>query len=192
MSMKNQGGKILTAQSRQIENKLSQCHFVHYKSYMDWPGYEPGHPRWEAGERQVSNRLRYDMALIHGYMCIYICVVVLSPAYSHIFCACSKGLWEPGYLSHYTVWLRTEWPSHRVSIPGRGKKTFPLTSLSRPVLGPIQTPAQIVPGVLYPGLKRGPDVTLTTHLHLVPRSRTSRSYTSCPPSVSMMCVTALT
>jgi hypothetical protein len=28
---------------------LSQCHFVHHKSHMDWPGSEPGPPRWEAG-----------------------------------------------------------------------------------------------------------------------------------------------
>jgi hypothetical protein len=28
---------------------LSQCHFVHHKSHMDWPGIEPGPPRWEPG-----------------------------------------------------------------------------------------------------------------------------------------------
>jgi hypothetical protein len=26
---------------------LSQCHFVHHKSQMDWPGIEPEPPRWE-------------------------------------------------------------------------------------------------------------------------------------------------
>jgi hypothetical protein len=36
-------------------------------------------------------------------------------------------------------------------------------------------------GVLSPGLKRGRGVTLTTHPHLMPRSRMSRSYTSSPP-----------
>jgi hypothetical protein len=25
---------------------LSQCHFVHQKSHVDWPGIEPGPPRW--------------------------------------------------------------------------------------------------------------------------------------------------
>jgi hypothetical protein len=42
-------------------------------------------------------------------------------------------------------------------------------------------PAQWVPGVLSPGVKRGRGVTLTTHPHLVPRLRMSRSYTSSPP-----------
>jgi hypothetical protein len=29
---------------------LSQCHFVHHKSPMDWPGIETGPPRWEASD----------------------------------------------------------------------------------------------------------------------------------------------
>jgi hypothetical protein len=62
-----------------------------------------------------------------------------------------------------------------------GAKDFPLTSVSRPALGPTQPPVQWVPGVLSPGVKRGRGVTLTTHPHLVPRSRMSRSYTSSPP-----------
>jgi hypothetical protein len=32
------------------EKNLSQCHSVHYKSHMDWPGRETGPPRWEAGD----------------------------------------------------------------------------------------------------------------------------------------------
>jgi hypothetical protein len=43
-------------------------------------------------------------------------------------------------------------------------------------------PVQWVPGVLSSGLKRGRGVTLTTHPHLVPRSRMSRSYTFSPLS----------
>jgi hypothetical protein len=39
----------------------------------------------------------------------------------------------------------------------------------------------------FPGAKRGRGVTLTTHPHLVPRSRMSRSYTSSPPSATMAC-----
>jgi hypothetical protein len=45
----------------------------------------------------------------------------------------------------------------------------------------IEPPVQWVPGVLSPGVKRGRGVTLTTHPHLVPRLRMSRSYTSSPP-----------
>jgi hypothetical protein len=41
--------------------------------------------------------------------------------------------------------------------------------------------------VLSPGVKHGRGVTLTTHPHLVLRSRMSRSYTSSPPSASMTC-----
>jgi hypothetical protein len=49
------------------------------------------------------------------------------------------------------------------SIPGRGKRFFPLTSVSRPALGSTQPPVQLVPGVLSPGAKRGRGVMLTTH-----------------------------
>jgi hypothetical protein len=51
---------------------------------------------------------------------------------------------------------------NRGSIPGRGKRLFPLTSVSRPALGLTQLPVHWVPGVLSPGVKRGRRVTLTT------------------------------
>jgi hypothetical protein len=62
-----------------------------------------------------------------------------------------------------------------------GLRIFPLTSVSRPALGPIQPPVQWVPGVLSPGVKRGRGVMLTTHTHLVPKSWMSRIFTSSPP-----------
>jgi hypothetical protein len=62
-----------------------------------------------------------------------------------------------------------------------GAEIFPLASVSRPALGPTQPPVQWLPGVLSPGVKRGPGVMLTTHPHLVPRSLMSRYYTSSPP-----------
>jgi hypothetical protein len=58
------------------------------------------------------------------------------------------------------------------SIPDRGRV---------PALGPTQPSVQWVPGVLSPGIKRGRGVMLTTHPHLVPKLRMSRSYTSCHP-----------
>jgi hypothetical protein len=52
--------------------------------------------------------------------------------------------------------------------------------VSAPALRPIQPPVQWVPGVLSLGLKRSRGVMLTPHLHLVPKTRMSRSLTSTP------------
>jgi hypothetical protein len=51
----------------------------------------------------------------------------------------------------------------------RSNRIFPLTSLSRPALGPTQTPVQWAPE-FSPWVKRGRGVTLTAHPHLMPRS----------------------
>jgi hypothetical protein len=81
-------------------------------------------------------------------------------------------------VSQYSVWLQTGRPGFD---PWPRQRIFLLASESRPALGPIQPPVQWVPGVLSPGEKRGRGVMLTTHPHLVPRLRMSRSYTSSPP-----------
>jgi hypothetical protein len=60
--------------------------------------------------------------------------------------------------------------------------------LARIPVNPVSatnTNSQIV--LNYIKYKRGRGVTLTTHPHQVPRSRMSRSYTSSPPSASMVC-----
>jgi hypothetical protein len=75
----------------------------------------------------------------------------------------------------------------RGSIPDRGRG-FPLTSASRPALGPTQPPVQWVPGALSPGVKHGRGVMLTTHPLLVLRLRKSRSYTSCHPNAPLWSV----
>jgi hypothetical protein len=67
--------------------------------------------------------------------------------------------------------------------PWQRQNIFPLVCVSRPALGPIQPPAQWVPGV-----KRGWGVMLTTH-HLMPRSYTSSPPHPAPPYVC--CGTAL-
>jgi hypothetical protein len=59
--------------------------------------------------------------------------------------------------------------------------------VARPTLGPTPLPVQRVPGVLSLGLNRVWCVTLTTHPHLVPRSRMSRSYTPSSPCASVAC-----
>jgi hypothetical protein len=82
-----------------------------------------------------------------------------------------------GVAQSYSVWLRTGRPGDRGSIPGRSKRIFPLTSVSRPALWPTQLPVQWVLEVLSPGVKRGRGVTLTTHPYLGPRSWMSRTYT---------------
>jgi hypothetical protein len=61
----------------------------------------------------------------------------------------------------------------RVRFPGR-LGIFLFTTASSTALGPNQPPIQWVPGAVSLGVK------LTTHLHLVPRSKNEWSYTSTP------------
>jgi hypothetical protein len=80
--------------------------------------------------------------------------------------------------------LATGWTTGRLRFhPGRGERIFPLASVSRPALGPTQSHVRWVTGAISPGVKRGRGVMLTTHPHLVPRSRMSRSYTSSSPKL---------
>jgi hypothetical protein len=47
--MEHQWNEIGMGKRKYSGKNLSQCRFVHHKSHMDWPGIEPGPPRWEAG-----------------------------------------------------------------------------------------------------------------------------------------------
>jgi hypothetical protein len=94
----------------------------------------------------------------------------------HIYTFYQILLWAGA--AQYSAWLRT---GRRRFDPRQRQRIFPLTSESRPALGPTQRPVQWVLGVLYPGVKGSRGVMLTTHPLLVPRLRKSRSYTSSPP-----------
>jgi len=39
---------VLGEVAKIVEKTLFQCHFVHHKPHMDWPGTETGPPRWQA------------------------------------------------------------------------------------------------------------------------------------------------
>jgi hypothetical protein len=53
--------------------------------------------------------------------------------------------------------LTTGWTTGRPEFdPRQGQEIFPLASVSRPALGPTQSPVQWVPGVLSPGVKARP------------------------------------
>jgi hypothetical protein len=95
-----------------------------------------------------------------------------------IFSNCSC-YWQGAGVAQSVQCLATDWMTGRSMFdPRQGQRIFPVTSVSRPALGPTQPPVQRVPGVLSPGVKRGQGVTLTTHRHVVQRSRMSRSCTS--------------
>jgi hypothetical protein len=59
--------------------------------------------------------------------------------------------------------------------------------VSRPALRPTSASYPFGTGDPFPGAKRGQGVTLTTHFHLVSKSRMRRSYTSSPLSACMAC-----
>jgi hypothetical protein len=81
------------------------------------------------------------------------------------------------------IWLRTGRPGFD---PRQRQRIFLLAPASRLALGPTQPPVQWMPEVLFPGVKRGRGVMLTTHPHLVPRLRMSRS-SPLPPGTFMAC-----
>jgi hypothetical protein len=58
-------------------------------------------------------------------------------------------------LTNTTYYTDVYHAADQSSIPGRGERIFPLTSVSRPALGPTQPPVQRVPGILSPGVKSG-------------------------------------
>jgi hypothetical protein len=52
-------GMTIDREAKVVGENLPQCHFVHHKSYMTWPGIEPG----RLGGKPAINRLSYGKAL---------------------------------------------------------------------------------------------------------------------------------
>jgi hypothetical protein len=48
----------LAGKTEVLGKNLPHCHFVHHKTHMTWPGFEPGPP----GGKPATNRLSYGMA----------------------------------------------------------------------------------------------------------------------------------
>jgi hypothetical protein len=110
-------------------------------------------------------------------------------------CPCHHGIVRPRVGLH--IWTQIANKQTRTAIVGigtgyglgdwmigvrflMGRRIFLSTTASRPALEPTQPPIQWVQGVFLWGLNARV-VKLTTHIHLVPRSKNAWSYTSTPP-----------
>jgi hypothetical protein len=60
MNMENLVEWWLAGDTEVLGENLPQCHFVHHKSYMTWPGAKPG----RRGGKPGTNRLSYGTANI--------------------------------------------------------------------------------------------------------------------------------
>jgi hypothetical protein len=106
------------------------------------------------------------LCVSYSAMCVLQCYVYLFALLLCMLFHCQYVILLSCMFVSCSVWLlfSTGWTTGRSGFdPRREQIIFPVSSVSRPALGPIQPPVQWVPGVISPGVKHGRGVMLTTH-----------------------------
>jgi hypothetical protein len=157
--------RFSASDSSPIAGKYCSNHVFHYRVLSDARACR----RWKLTQSENSNlRLHYYFLLQRQKICKF-----LEQHYMHYYKFWRSGIWG------ISVNLTTEWMTG-VWFPQR-QRIFSPASVSRPDLRPTHRPVQRVFGVLYPGVKRGRGVTLTTDPSSTEVNIISRSYTPSVP-----------
>jgi hypothetical protein len=100
-----------------------------------------------------------------------------------------KRVWvRVSWVAQSVLCLATGWTTGRSSFDSRRtQKNFSFNLCVQTGSGVHPASCPMSTGILSQGVKRGRDVNLTIHSHLVPISTVSRSYSSSPPSTVTAC-----
>jgi hypothetical protein len=179
MSVESDGGMILTGGNRRNRRETCPSATLSTKN-PTW--IDPGANLGIRGEKPAANRLSHGTATCMELYSTF--PTWIQDVMSWCKFDFSISFAEPGSSVSIVSGYGLDDRVTRGSILGTGERIVPVVSVSRPTLDhPASCP--VGTGGLYPGLKRGRAVTMTTHPHPVPRSWMSRSYTSSPPCASV-------